>query len=71
MHIPRCLHIVEDVILQVAHRLQRVWHLLVLLNLPNHFRRFRPLGEIDEVGLLDDRRDPVFNEGQVGKVDAC
>lgn len=54
MHIPGCLHVAEDVILQVAYWLQRIRNILVLLNTPDHFGRLGPLGEVDEVGLLDD-----------------
>lgn len=54
MHVTRCLHIAQDVILQVTHRLQRIGYVLVLLNVPNHLSRLRTLGEIDEVSLLDD-----------------
>lgn len=70
MYIARRLHVAEDVILQVRHRLQRIRHVLVLLNPPDHFGRLGTLGEVDEVGLLDHGRYAIFNEGQVGKIDA-
>lgn len=70
MHIARCLHIAENVILQVSNRLQGIRHLLVLLDLSNDFSGFGSLGEVDQVGLLDDRRNSVLDERQIREIDA-
>lgn len=70
VHVARLLHVAQDVLLQLRHRLKRVRHVLVLLNVTDHFGRFGALGEVDEVRLLDDGRDAIFDESQVGQVDA-
>jgi hypothetical protein len=36
---------------------------LVLLDVADYFGGFGPLGEVDEVGFLDERGDAVFDEG--------
>jgi len=41
-----------------------------LLDVTDHFGRFGALGEIDVVRLLDDGRDAIFDESEVGQVDA-
>lgn len=70
MDITRRLHIAENVILQVADGLQRIRHILVLLDIPNDFGRFGTLGKVDQIRFLDDRRNAVLDECQVSKVDA-
>lgn len=69
VHIPRRRHIVQNVILQIDDGFQIVRHLLVLLDVANHFRRFGPFGEIDESGALDDRGYAVLDESEIGEID--
>lgn len=66
MHISRSLHVAKDVVLQLGHRLQGVSHILVLLDVTNHLCRLCPLGEVDQVSLLDDGGYAILNEGKVG-----
>lgn len=68
MHVTSRLHVAQDVILQLRHRLQRVGHVLVLLNVADHLGRFRPLGKVDEVRLFNDGRNAVLNEGKIRQV---
>ena len=63
MHVSRRLHICNDVVLQFWERRQLIWHILILLNVANHFSRLRAFGEIDEIGFLDDGWDTVLDEG--------
>ena len=68
MNIAGCLHVAKYVVLQISDGLQRVRHILVLLNVPNDICRFGAFGEVDKVGLLDDRGYAIFNEGQIGQI---
>lgn len=68
MHVTGGLHVLQNVILKLRNRLQGVRHVLVLLDVPDNFRCLGPLRKIDEVGLLDDRRDTIFDERQIGQV---
>lgn len=63
MHIPRRLHITQDILLQLRHRLERVGHVLVLLDVADYLCRLGALGEVDKGGLLDDGGDTIFDEG--------
>lgn len=69
MHITRSLHVRQDVVLKFWDRLQWIWDILVLLNVPNNFGSLAALSKIDEVGLLDHRRNAVFDECKVRQVD--
>lgn len=71
MHIARRLHVGENVVLQLGHWLQRVRHILVLLNVTDNFGCLRALGEVDEVGLFDQGGYAVLDEGEVREVDTC
>ena len=64
------LHRIEDILLQLRHGLQRVRRVLVLLDVADDLGRLGALGEVDEVRALDDGGDTVFDEGEVGEVDA-
>jgi len=68
MHIACCLHVREDVLLKLRDRLQWIGHVLVLLNIANDLCSLAALGEIDEVGLLDDSWDTILNESKIGQV---
>lgn len=70
MHVTRRLHVAQDVFLQLRHRVQHVGFDLELLNVTDHFGRFGAFGEVDEVRLLDEGWDAVFDESEVGQVDA-
>lgn len=69
MYVPGSLHVTQNVVLQLLHRLERVWDILILLNVTYHIGRFCPLGKIDCGSLLYDGRNTIFNEGQVRQVD--
>jgi len=71
MHITRRPHIVQNILLQLRDRLQRIWHVLVLLYAPDDLGCFGSLGEINEARLLNQRWDAVLDEGKIGEVDAC
>ncbi len=68
MHVSCGLHITKDVILQLWDRLQRIRDILILLNITNHLGCLRPFGEVNHVGLLDDRWYAILDECQVGQV---
>lgn len=63
MHIPRRLHITQDILLELRHRLKGVRHVLVLLDVADYLCGFGALGEVDEGGFLDDGGDAVLDEG--------
>jgi len=66
MYVTRSGHVAQNVILELGHRLQGICHILVLLNVTNYLCCLGPLGEIDEVRLLNNRWDTVLNECEVG-----
>ena len=70
MHIACRLHVTQYVILQIGHRFENVGHILILLDISNNVGGFGSFGKIDEVCAFDHRGYTVFDEGQVGKVDA-
>lgn len=65
MHVARGLHVAQDVVLKLRNRLQLVWYILVLLNVPNDFGGLGTLVEIDQVGW-GVGGNAVFDESQVG-----
>jgi hypothetical protein len=69
MHVPCCLHVAQYVVLQLGNRLQRVSHCLVLLNIADYLCRLCALGKVDEVGLLDNGGDTIFDKGEIRQVD--
>jgi len=71
MHVSCCLHVTQDVVLKLRNRLKRIWHILILLDIPNHFGGLCSLGEVDGIGAFDDGRDAIFNECEISEVDAC
>ena len=71
VYVARRLHVREDVILQLRHRLQRVRYVLVLLDVADHLGSLRTLGEVDKVGLLDQRGDTILDERQIREVHTC
>lgn len=70
MYIARSLHVAQDVILKFGHRLQGIWHILILLDVADDLCSFGAFGEVDGVESFDDRGNAVLDEGQIGKVDA-
>lgn len=54
MHVPRRLHVAEDVILQIRHRFQGVGNVLVLLDVADDLGGLGALGEVDELGVFDE-----------------
>ena len=71
MNVASSLHVAQDIILQLRHRLQGVGYILELLNVADHLGCLCPLGKVDKVGLLDDGRDTILNEGKIREVDTC
>ena len=70
MHIASRLHVAQYVILQVGHRFQNVGYVLILLNISNHVGGFSSFGKIDEICTFDYRGYTVFDECQVGEINA-
>lgn len=70
VYVARSLHVAQDVVLKFRHRLQRIWRILILLDIADDLCSFRAFGKVNVVCPFDDRRDAVLDEGQVGKVDA-
>lgn len=54
MDIPSRLHVTEYIILQIGNRLQRIWHILIALDVTNDFGGFSSFSEVDVMVLLDD-----------------
>lgn len=71
MDISCSLHVAQDVVLQLGHRLQGITHILVLLDVTNHLCCLCPLGKVDQVGLLDDGGYAIFNKCEIGQVHTC
>lgn len=68
MHITRCLHIAQDVLLKFGNGRQRVRDILVLLNVSDDFCGFGPFGKVDQCCLLDNGGYTVLNERKIGKI---
>ena len=68
MYITGCLHIVEDIVLKLWNRLERVRNILILLDVAYHLGGLSTLSEIDQVSTLDDGRNSVFDKGQVREI---
>ena len=68
MHIPCRLHIAENIVLKFRNRLERIWDVLILLDITNHFRGFGSLCEVDVIGSFDDRWDAIFDESKICKI---
>lgn len=68
MHVSRGLHIAQDVVLQLGNWLQRVAHVLVLLDVADDFGRLCPLGKVNQVRLLNDGGDTVLDKCKIGQV---
>ncbi len=68
MYIASFSHVAENILLKIRNRIERVGYVLVLLYITNHLGRLGPLGKIDEVGVFDDRRNSIFDEGQIRKI---
>lgn len=49
MYIARSLHVAQDVILKFGHRLQGIWHILILLDVADDLCSFGAFGEVDRV----------------------
>ena len=64
-------HVLCNVVLQLWHRLQGVRLVLVALDLTDDLGRLGPLCEVDGVLALDLRGDAIFDEDEIGEVDAC
>lgn len=63
MYVSGGLHVAQYVILQIPDGLQRVGHVLVLLNFSDDICSLCSFGKIDQVGTFDDRGYTIFNEG--------
>ena len=68
MHVSSSLHVTQDVVLEFWHKLERIRHVLVLLNITNHLGGLRPLCEVDQISLLDDGRNTILNEGKISQI---
>lgn len=62
------LHVGQDVVLKIRDRVQRVWRVLVLLDVSDDLCSLCALGKVDEVGLLDNRGNTVLDESKIGQV---
>ena len=70
MHIIRSLHVAQDVVLEIADAFERVWDALILLDVANDFRSLGAFRKIDESGAFYNAGNTVFDEGQIGQIDA-
>lgn len=56
--------------MQLLHRLERVRHILIGLDLTNDLCSLGPLSEVDELGFANIAMNAVLDEGEIGQVDA-
>lgn len=61
-------HVVEDILLQLRHRLQAVRDVLILLNISNDFCSLGSFSKVDEVVLFQIGGYTIFNEGEIGEI---
>ena len=69
MNVSCRLHVCQNVILKVLDGLVWIRNVLILLNITNYIGGLGSLGEVDQVGTLDHRRDPILDERQISQVD--
>lgn len=70
MHIASRLHIAQYIILQVGHGFENVGYVLILLDISNDVGGFGSFGKVDEVRTFNYRGYAVFDECQIGEIDA-
>lgn len=71
MNITSSLHVAQDVLLKVGNRPERVWNILILLNVPDDFGGLGPFSKVYEIGALDHRWNAVLDKRQVREIYAC
>ena len=62
MHVRGSLHVVQYPLLQVWHGTERVWDVLILLDVPDNFGGLCSFSEVDKLRVLDHRRNAVLDE---------
>ena len=62
MHLTRVSHVLQDPVLQLGHWVECIRRILVLLDFADDFSRLRSLREVNELAVLDDGCDAVFDE---------
>jgi hypothetical protein len=68
VHVARRLHMVQNPLLEILNGLERIRYVLILLYVANDFGCLGSFRKIDQLGVLDDRCDAIFNEGKICQV---
>lgn len=71
MYIASRLHVRENVFLEFRNRLQWIGYILILLNITNDLCSLATFGEINEVRLLDLRRNTILDKSQICQINTC
>lgn len=71
MNITSSLHVAQDIILKVGNGPERVWNILILLNVTDDFSCLGPFSKVYEIGALDHRWDAVLDKRQVREIYTC
>jgi hypothetical protein len=59
---------VQNPLLEIRNRVERIRYVLILLYVANDFGCLGSFRKIDQLGVLDDRCDAIFNEGKICQV---
>jgi hypothetical protein len=70
MHVGRSLHVIQYPLLEIRHRAQGVRHVLILLYVSNDFGGLGSFREVDQLCVLNNGCDAVFDERQICQIDA-
>jgi hypothetical protein len=68
VHVARRFHMFQNPLLEINHRVERIRYVLILLYVANDFGSLGSFRKIDQLRVLDDRCNAVFDEGQICQV---
>jgi hypothetical protein len=68
VHVARRFHMVQNPLLEILNRAECIRYVLVLLYVANDFGSLGSFRKIDQLRVLDDRCDAVFDEGKIRQV---
>jgi hypothetical protein len=68
VHVARRFHMVQNPLLEIRNRVERIRYVLILLYVANDFGSLGSFRKIDQLRVLDDRCNAVFDEGKICQV---
>jgi hypothetical protein len=68
VHVARRFHVVQNPLLEIRNGVERIRYVLILLYVANDFSCLGSFRKIDQLRVLDDRCNAVFDEGKICQV---